>query len=99
MDTNPQQPDKELSVAKAAELLSVSRFTIYRYIHEGLVSYRNVAVPGSKRPTYRLLEREIEELLANRLKNNWQPPKHKYRRSNDVRTMPSYGHIRLHKSN
>jgi len=98
MVTISQQPDKELSVAEAAAMMSVSRFTIYRYIRDGILSYRDIGLPGGGRPTYRLLQQEIENILAKRLRNNWQPPTHRYHRHNDVRIVPKHRHLRINEN-
>ncbi len=98
MVTSSQQPDKELSVAEAAAMMSVSRFTIYRYIRDGILSYRDIGLPGGGRPTYRLLQQEIESVLAKRLRHEWQPPAYHYRRHNDVRTVPKHQHLRINEN-
>jgi len=52
----------ELTVSAAATILGTSRHTVYRLIHDGFLSYRQVGLPISRRPTYRVLADEVSQL-------------------------------------
>ena len=45
---------KEISVKDAASILNVDRKTVLGYISEGVLPARNVALPSSQRPTWRV---------------------------------------------
>jgi hypothetical protein len=59
-----QQADANLetTVSGAASLLGVSRHTVYRLIGEGVLGCRNVGLPWSRRPSYRVLVDEVRRL-------------------------------------
>lgn len=52
----------ELTISAAAAILGSSRGTVYRLVHQGVLRYRLVGLPGSRRPTFRVLADEVNQL-------------------------------------
>lgn len=44
----------ELTLTEAAEVLGVDKKTVIRYMHDGVLEWRNIAPPSSSRPTFRI---------------------------------------------
>lgn len=44
----------EVSLTEAARLLNVDRKTVTKYLRAGMLLWRDIAPPGSVRPTYRI---------------------------------------------
>jgi excisionase family DNA binding protein len=63
----------ELTVSAAASTLSISPDTVYRLIHGGHLRYRQVGLPSSRRPTYRLLADDVLELLQRYERQHQSP--------------------------
>lgn len=53
---------KEISVKDAAAILNIDRKTVLAYIKEGVLPARDVAVPSSKRPLWRLRLADVMEM-------------------------------------
>lgn len=51
----------EVSITEAADILNVSRKTVYKMISAGALRVRDAAPPGSRRARYRLLRDEVTE--------------------------------------
>jgi hypothetical protein len=45
---------QELSLTDAAAMLGVDKKTVIRYMHDGVLEWRDIAPPSSSRPTYRI---------------------------------------------
>ena len=54
---------EEVTTAEAAEILSCDRATILRYIHAGLLEYRDTSAPDSSKPNYRI---KLDGVMAMR---------------------------------
>jgi hypothetical protein len=50
---------QELSVSQAAKVLGVDRKTVLKYLGGGLLEWRDIAPPGSTRPTYRMKRESV----------------------------------------
>jgi len=99
--TKNAQPifDQELSVPEAARILTVSRYTIYRYIREGVLSSRDVALPSSNRHCYRLLLVEVQNLKASRQRLGWRRPEKQLRQSTVQYSLNSLHRLRVRPPN
>ena len=76
-DAQSNGPD-ELQVGAAATILGTSRDTVYRLIHEGLLGYRCVGLPSSRRPTYRVLANDVYALREqHQRKQTERPSRHR----------------------
>lgn len=60
----------ELSLAEAAAVLGVDKKTVLRYMHDGVIEWRNIAPPSSSRPTFRI---KLESALKLRTQYTSEP--------------------------
>jgi excisionase family DNA binding protein len=63
----------ELTVSAAARTLAISPDTVYRLIHGGHLPFRQVGLPSSRRPTYRLLADDVLDLLQRYERQHQSP--------------------------
>lgn len=68
-DQSQRSDEPDLTVTEAAMRLSVSRDTVYRYLQQGVLSYRTIS-PDAIRPTYRIPASEVDRLLLTRCQND-----------------------------
>ena len=54
---------REVSTAEAAQILGCDRKTVQKYIHTGLLEWRDIAPPTSSRPEFRI---KLDSVLAIR---------------------------------
>ena len=87
--------ERELTPREAADVLGVSRHTVYRLIRDGALEARSAGLPNSRRPNYRILEREVIELRTSftRQKRSHQRPGS--RKAQKLITTNSLKYIRL----
>ena len=92
-----EQPafERELTPGEAADLLGVSRHTVYRLIRNGALKVRSVGLPGSRRESYRVLEREVIEMRTTFTRQKHPNQRSKSRRVQKRTTTDSLKHIRL----
>jgi hypothetical protein len=74
MSINVAQLDlpEEINVKDAADILGVNPKTVLGYITEGVLPARNVALPSSKRPLWRLKLRDVMALRTGYVRH--EPP-------------------------
>jgi len=58
---------EEIGLKEACKLLNVGKFTVMKYVNQGLIQYRNVSSPDSSRNKYKFL---LADVLA--IRNNYQ---------------------------
>lgn len=66
----------ELSLAEAAEVLGVDKKTVIRYMHDGVLEWRNIAPPSSSRPTFRIKLESALKLRTHYTSEPEQPREH-----------------------
>ena len=91
-------PPTDITAQQAAKLLSVSTKTVYRYIQEGVLSYRDIGLPGAIRPSYRLLLDEVQALVDRRQNRGWHNLNKAPRRTTSTSSLKKLKRLNLTRS-
>lgn len=89
-----QRDEPDLTVTEAAQRLSVSRDTVYRYLQRGVITYRTISLDAI-RPTYRIPAADIDRLLLTRCQIDSGKRSQHSRRSVIRTRMPSLKLLRI----